>query len=102
MKTLTLFVLVLSSVSWGQSRPQHIVEHDPGAWAVTTGFTTVVTGTFTKPWVGFAAGVTIGVASNLQDSNHARQNIVGAVIGSAAGYVLIKTMKHDWSRKTRR
>lgn len=78
--------------------PQHVVEHDPGAWAFTTGTVAVVGGIY-RPWVGFAAGAAVGVFSNLQNSNNARQNMVGAVAGSAAGYVIIKTLKHDWHHK---
>lgn len=82
--------------------PQHVVEHDPGAWAFTTGFSSAVTGTFTRPWIGFAAGAAIGVFSNLQDSNNARQNMVGAVAGSAVGYVVIKTLRRDWHHGLRK
>jgi hypothetical protein len=53
----------------------------------------------TKPWIGLAAGVTIGLAANLQDSNNARQNMVGGISGAVGGYLLIKTLKRDWHRK---
>jgi uncharacterized membrane protein YfcA len=80
-------------------QPQHVVEHDPGAWAFTTGFTSTLTGAFTKPWIGFAAGSAVAVFGNLQDSNHARQNMVGGIIGSVAGYAIIKTLRNDWHKK---
>jgi branched-subunit amino acid ABC-type transport system permease component len=103
MKTViaVLLILALASVAVGAELPSspRPVEHDPGAWAVTTGFASAITGTFTKPWVGLAAGVTIGLAANLQDSNHARQNMVGGIAGAVGGYLLIKTCKRDWHRK---
>jgi hypothetical protein len=70
-----------------------------GRVAFTTGFGSAITGTFTKPWIGLAAGVTIGLAANLQDSNNARQNMVGGISGAVGGYLLIKTLKRDWHRK---
>jgi hypothetical protein len=103
MKSVTavLLILALASAAMGADLPSapHPVEHDPGAWAFTTGFASGMTGTFTKPWIGLAAGVTIGVAANLQDSNHARQNMVGSIAGAVGGYLLIKTLKRDWHRK---
>lgn len=99
--TAVLLILALASAALGAELPSapRPVEHDPGAWAFTTGFTSAITGTFTKPWIGLAAGITVGVASNLQDSNNARQNMVGGITGAVAGYLLIKTLKHDWHRK---
>jgi hypothetical protein len=35
----------------------------------------------------------------LQDSNNARQNMVGGISGAVGGYLLIKTLKRDWHRK---
>jgi LytS/YehU family sensor histidine kinase len=103
MKSVTavLLILALASAAMGaelQSSPRP-VEHDPSAWAFTTGFASAITGTFTKPWIGLAAGVTIGLAANLQDSNNARQNMVGGIAGAVGGYLLIKTFKRDWYRK---
>ena len=96
-----LLIFVLASAAMGAELPPspHPVEHDPGAWAFTTGFASMMTGTFTKPWIGLAAGVTVGVAANLQDSNNARQNMVGGIAGAVGGYLLIKTLKRDWHRK---
>ena len=77
MKTViaVLLILALASVAVGAELPSspRPVEHDPGAWAVTTGFASAITGTFTKPWVGLAAGVTIGLAANLRLSVLMRQ-----------------------------
>jgi len=78
---------------------QHIVEHDPGAWAFTAGFTSSLTGTFVKPGYGLAAGIAVAVLPNLQNSNNARQNMVGGIIGAGAGYVIIKTLRGDWRHK---
>ena len=97
-----LLILTLAGAALGADLPPspRPVEHDPGAWAFTTGSASTLTGTFTKPWIGLATGVTVGVAANLQNTNHARQNMVGGVAGAVAGYLLIKTLKHDWhSRK---
>jgi len=103
MKSVTavLLILVLASAALGAELPSppRPVEHDPGAWAFTTGFASAITGTFTKPWIGLAAGVTIGLAANLQDGNNARQNMVGGITGAVGGYLLIKTLKRDWHRK---
>jgi hypothetical protein len=103
MKSVTavLLILALASAAMGAELPSppRPVEHDPGAWAFTTGFASAITGTFTKPWIGLAAGVTIAVAANLQDSNNARQNMVGGITGAVGGYLLIKTFKRDWHRK---
>ncbi len=103
MKSVTalLLILALASAAMGAELPSspRPVEHDPGTWAITTGFASAITGTFTKPWIGLAAGVTIGLAANLQNSNHARQNMVGGIAGAVGGYLLIKTFKRDWHRK---
>jgi LytS/YehU family sensor histidine kinase len=103
MKSVTavLLILALASAAMGAELPSspRPVEHDPGAWAFTTGFASTITGTFTKPWIGLATGVTIGLAANLQDSNNARQNMVGGIAGAVGGYLLIKTFKRDWHRK---
>ena len=74
-------------------------EHDPGTWAFTTGFTSTLTGTFVKPKYGLMAGVAIAVLPNLQNSNNAHQNMVGGIIGAGVGYVVIKTLKHDWRKQ---
>ncbi len=103
MKSVTavLLILVLASAAMGAELPSSPspVEHDPGAWAFTTGFASAITGTFTKPWIGLATGVTIGLAANLQDSKNARQNLVGGITGAVGGYLLIKTLKRDWHRR---
>jgi hypothetical protein len=103
MRSLTavILILALAGTAVGAELPSspRPVEHDPGAWAFTTGSASAMTGTFTKPWIGLAAGVIIGVAANLQDSNNARQNMVGGIAGAAGGYLLIKTLKRDWHRK---
>ena len=104
MKTVTavLLILALASAAMGAELPSspRPVEHDPAAWAFTTGFASTITGTFTKLWIGLAAGVTVGLAANLQDNKNARQNMVGGIAGSVGGYLLIKTLKRDWhSRK---
>jgi LytS/YehU family sensor histidine kinase len=103
MKSVTavLLILALASAAMGAELPSapRPVEHDPGAWAFTTGFASTITGTFTKPWIGLATGVTIGIAANLQDSKNARQNMVGGIAGAVGGYVLIKTLKRDWHRQ---
>src|SRR5579864_2114613 len=103
MKSVTavLLILALASTALGAELPSlpRPVEHDPGTWALTTGVASAITGTFTKPWIGLAAGVTIGVAANLQGSNNARQNMVGGLAGAVGGYLLIKTCKRDWHRK---
>ena len=101
--TAVILMLVLSSICWGAPLPAtpqpHVVEHDPGTWAFTTGFTSVVVGTFTKPSYGLAAGIAVGILGNLQDSTHAKQNMVGGVAGAVGGYLIIKTLKRDWHRK---
>jgi hypothetical protein len=103
MKSVTavLLILALAGAAMGVEPPSspHPVEHDPGAWAFTTGSASAMTGIFTKPWIGLAAGVTIGVAANLQDSNNAHQNMVGGIAGAVGGYLIIKTLKRDWHRK---
>jgi hypothetical protein len=103
MKSVTalLLILALASAAMGVELPSspRPVEHDPGTWAFTTGCATAITGTFTKPWIGLAAGVTVGLAANLQDSNNARQNMVGGMAGAVGGYLLVKTLKRDWHRK---
>ena len=99
MKLFLVLLFVLARVP--AMAATKTVEHDPGTWAFTTGFTSAVAGTFTKPWIGFAAGSAIGIAANLQNSNNARQNMVGSVLGAGAGYLLIKTLRHDWHRRKR-
>jgi len=103
MKTVTaaLLILALASAAMGAELPSspRPVERDPGTWAFTTGFGSTITGTFTKPWIGIAAGVTVALAANLQDSNHARQNMLGGIAGSVGGYLLIKTLKRDWHHR---
>lgn len=108
MKVITvILILALTSLCWSAPLPnapvaQHTVEHDPGAWAFTTGFTAGLTGTFTKPWIGLAAGVAVAVLPNMQNSNNARQNMVGGIGGAAAGYLIIKTLKNDWKHHAKR
>jgi LytS/YehU family sensor histidine kinase len=103
MKSVTalLLILALASSAMGVelSSSPRLVEHDPGAWAFTTGCASAITGTFTRPWIGLAAGVTVGLAANLQGSNNARQNMVGGIAGAVGGYLVIKTLKRDWHRK---
>ena len=101
LRAYFMMIVVIVGVLIGEARCQQPkpAEHDPGAWAFTTGFTSSVTGTFTRPWIGLAAGIGLGVAANLQNSNNARQNMVGSVIGSVAGYAIIKTLKHDWHHR---
>jgi branched-subunit amino acid ABC-type transport system permease component len=96
-----LLILALASAAMGAELPSspRPVEHDPGAWAFTTGFASTITGTFTKPWIGLATGMSIGFAANLQNSNNARQNMVGGIAGAVGGYLLIKTLKRDWHRR---
>ena len=89
---------VLTGEAHCQTLPRP-VEHDPGAWAFTTGFTSTLTGTFVKPKYGLMAGVAIAVLPNLQNSNNAHQNMVGGIIGAGVGYVVIKTLKHDWRKQ---
>jgi hypothetical protein len=98
--TATIFIFVLASICWGTELPNAPtpVEHDPGAWAVTTAFATVLPGAFTKPSYGLAIGVGVAVFGNLQDSTHAHQNMVGGIGGAVAGYIVIKTLRHDWHR----
>jgi hypothetical protein len=55
----------------------------------------MVVGTFTKPSIGFWAGVAIDVAAN----THNKTNMAGALAGSGAGYLLVKTLKRDWHHK---
>ena len=102
MRSTITFVLILAlaSMCFGAElpsapNPQHLVEHDPGAWAFTTGFTSAGVGIW-KPWIGLTAGLVVAVAPNLQDSKNAHQNMVGGVAGAFAGYVIIKTLKRDW------
>lgn len=99
MRLTLVLLFILARVPAMAAQP---VEHDPGAWAFTTGFTAGMVGTFTRPWIGFAAGSAVGVLSNLQDSNNARQNMVGSIAGAAVGYVVIKTLKHDWPSRAHR
>jgi len=97
---VTVLILALASICWGADLPSTPtpVEHDPGAWAFTTGTTAATIGIFAKPWIGFAGGVAVAVFPNLQNSNNARQNIVGGIAGAAVGYVIIKTLKKDWHK----
>jgi hypothetical protein len=100
---VSTLILALAGAAWGQPlpsapNPQHIVEHDPGAWAITTALTSTGVGIW-KPWVGLTAGLVVAIAPNLQDSRNAHQNLVGGVAGAFAGYVIIKTLKHDWHGK---
>ena len=102
MRSTITFVLILAlaSVCLGAELPSapKAVEHDPGAWAFTTGFTSAGVGIW-KPWIGLTAGLVVAVAPNLQDSKNAHQNMVGGVAGAAAGYLIIKTLKRDWKHK---
>ena len=99
MRSTITFVLILAlaSMCFGAELPSapKPVEHDPGAWAFTTGFTSAGVGIW-KPWIGLTAGLVVAVAPNLQDSKNAHQNMVGGVAGAFAGYVIIKTLKRDW------
>ena len=102
MRSTITFVLILAlaSMCLGAELPSapKPVEHDPGAWAFTTGFTSAGVGIW-KPWIGLTAGLIVAVAPNLQDSKNAHQNMVGGVAGAFAGYVIIKTLKRDWKHK---
>ena len=99
MRSTITFVLILAlaSMCLGAELPSapKSVEHDPGAWAFTTGFTSAGVGIW-KPWIGLTAGLVVAVAPNLQDSKNAHQNMVGGVVGALAGYVIIKALKRDW------
>ena len=64
MKGVILLGVLVSVAHCETPKP---VEHDPGAWGFTTMSATLATGTFTKPSIGFAAGVVIGVVSNHKD-----------------------------------
>ncbi len=103
MKSLAaILVFVISSLCWGTELPdapavQAAPERDPVAWSVTGFAPPMVIGAFTKPAIGFWAGVAIDVAANTRN----RTNMAGALAGSGAGYVLIKTLKHDWHHKKR-
>jgi hypothetical protein len=99
---LTLVLTLITGTMWGSELPtaptvQKSVEHDPGAWAFTTGATATVVGIY-RPWLGLTAGLVVAVAPNLQDSRAAHQNMIGGIAGAFAGYVLIKTLKHDWHK----
>jgi hypothetical protein len=101
--TTTLLIFALMGASMAAElptapQPVKSVEHDPGAWAFTTGFTSAGVGIW-KHWIGLTAGLVVAVAPNLQDSRAAHQNMVGGIAGAAAGYVLIKTLKRDWHKK---
>ena len=102
MRSTITFVLILAlaSMCFGAELPSapKPVEHDPGAWAFTTGFTSAGVGIW-KPWIGLTAGLVVAVAPNLQDSKNAHQNMVGGIAGAFAGYVIIKTLKRDWKHK---
>ena len=101
---VSLVFTLLVGASWGSPlpnapTPQKSVEHDPGAWAFTTGFSSALVGTFTKPSIGLGVGVGIAVLGNLQNSNNAHQNMAGGIAGAVGGYLLIKTLKRDWHSK---
>ena len=102
MRSTITFVLILAlaSMCFGAELPSapKPVEHDPGAWAFTTGFTSAGVGIW-KPWIGLTAGLVVAVAPNLQDGKNAHQNMVGGIAGAFAGYVIIKTLKRDWKHK---
>ena len=97
-----VLLLAISSLCWGElsnaPKPQNVVEHDPGAWFVTGMAAPVLIGCFTKPSIGLAGGIAIDVLANLQNSKNAHQNMIGAIGGSVAGYLLIKTLKKDWRK----
>ena len=99
--TVAILILALASVCWGQALPSapKPVEHDPGAWAFTTGAATSMVGVFTKPSYGLAAGAGIAVLGNLQNSKNAHQNMIGGIGGAVAGYLIIKTLKNDWHHR---
>ena len=104
MKTIaTILILTLGSLCWGAPLPSaptpHPVELDAGAWAATTVFTSTLTGAFTRPWIGFAAGTAVAVFGNgLQNSHNAHVDMLGGIAGAAVGYVIIKTLKKDWRK----
>ena len=98
-----LLVVTLVGAGWGSTLPSaptpHPVERDPGAWAFTTGFTAAGVGIW-KPWVGLAAGSAVAIFGNgLQNSHNAHVDMLGGLAGAAAGYLIIKTLKHDWHGK---
>ena len=107
MKIITVvLILALTSLCWGAPLPnapvaQHTVEHDPISWGITTAFTSAGVGVW-KPWVGLAAGITVAIIPNLQDSRAARQNMVGGIAGAVVGYAVIKTLKNDWKHHAKR
>ena len=96
----SIWILALAGAACGAELPSapKAVEHDPGAWAFTTGFTSAGVGIW-KPWIGLTAGLVVAVAPNLQDSKNAHQNRGGGIAGAFAGYVIIKTLKRDWKHK---
>ena len=99
-----VLILALASVCWGAELPSapKSVEHDPGAWAATTAFTSELTGTFVKPKYGLMAGVAFAVLGNMQNSNNAHQDMVGGIGGAVAGYLIIKTLRGDWHKSDRK
>ena len=71
--TTTLLIFALMGASMAAElptapTPQAVksVEHDPGAWGATTVFTTTLTGAFTRPWIGFAAGVVVAALPTIK------------------------------------
>lgn len=106
LKTAVVLTILLCTFAVAQPLPDapsarkaSVVEHDPGAWFATGMFTPVIVGCFTKPSYGLAAGVAIDVLANMQNSRNAHQNMVGAIGGSVAGYLIIKTLKRDWHHR---
>jgi MFS family permease len=108
MKSTIAFVLVIvvfCGVGWGAELPSAPaaqptqVEHDPGAWAFTTGATATGIGAFVKPKYGLMVGVAVGVLGNLQNSKNAHENMAGGIVGAVVGYCIIKTLRKDWHKK---
>jgi hypothetical protein len=100
---VTVLILALASICWGAdlpSAPTPTVEKDPVAWGITGIFAPVVVGTFTKPAIGFWAGIVIDIAGNSRFSAPGdKTNMVAAMVGTSAGYLLIKTLKRDWHKR---
>jgi uncharacterized membrane protein YccC len=100
----TMLILVLGSLCWGNNlpatpQPQASVEKDAGAWAFTAGTAATGIGAFTRPWIGFVAGTTIAVFGNgLQNSHNSHVDMLGGIGGAAVGYVIAKTLRHDWRK----
>ena len=105
MKTITaIIILAIASACYGAELPsaptQQTVEHDPVAWGITGIFPSATIGIFTKPAMGFWAGIGIDIAGNSRFSAPGdKTNMVAAMVGTSAGYLLIKTMKRDWHKK---